>query len=158
MEERPLHPNLARVAASYDEVMLAHAEHRIDDRTALERALALVARDDNGVRWRLNPATGSWERQARSGEWVAAAPPVYGLATPTPHDFSPSAALHPARARVELNAVDEGVLYSDFSLAGSTRLDAEEESPRPPAPRRGLLIVALVLVAVVVVALASALG
>lgn len=76
-----LHPNLARIAAAYQELTQAYADGRIDAHQATMFVRELVARDDEGTQWTINPRDGGWLRFTRNGELVPAAPPQLGVAT-----------------------------------------------------------------------------
>lgn len=78
---RSLHPNLGRVAAAYDDILARWASGTIDTATATARAATLVARDDQGVRWRIAADSGDWQREEADGRWVADVPPAAGYAT-----------------------------------------------------------------------------
>lgn len=78
-----LHPNLARIAASYQDLVSTYATGRIDAAVASVRARELVARDDLGVLWTINPKDGGWLRCVRGGSWVPDVPPTAGYATLT---------------------------------------------------------------------------
>lgn len=78
-----LHPNLARIAASYQDLVSIYATGRIDASVASVRARELVARDDLGVLWTINPKDGGWLRCIHDGSWVPAVPPTAGYATLT---------------------------------------------------------------------------
>lgn len=84
----PLHPNLARIAAAYDDIHRRYGLRQLSADDAKAEILALQARDDDGVIWRISPNDGSWLRRTRDGQWVRGTPPPAGLATPTAHDLS----------------------------------------------------------------------
>lgn len=107
MDETTLHPNLAKSAAAYDELHERLERGQVSSSAAIKEAAELIARDDEGVRWRIDPTVGGWTRETLDGAWVVDTPPSYGLATTTPHDLTPnSRAFHPERY-VELGGVDE---------------------------------------------------
>jgi hypothetical protein len=121
MASTPLHPNLAKIAASYDDIIYRFGQGRVSAAAARNEVMTLVARDDEGVQWSINPDTGGWQRRTLSGTLVAGEPPAYGLATATPHDLSdPRAGFRPD-SFVELHPVDNELLYSPSQFAGSTR-------------------------------------
>lgn len=122
MESRTLHPNLARVAASYDWVLTQHRRGELSQDAALERLSELVARDDQGVQWSINPVSGNWQRKERSGRWVEDAPPAFGLRTPSPHDFrhASDATFNP-ESRLGYTEVDLDQIYDKASVVGSTQ-------------------------------------
>lgn len=118
---QPLHPNLARLAATYDEIFTRWSRGQIDAEIARQEISALVARDDDGILWSIDPDSGAWLRRTISGELVPGTPPSYGLATPTPHDLSYSPQAFNPDTTIRLQRVDDELLYSPSSLAGSTR-------------------------------------
>ena len=97
MEQGSLHPNLARIAAAYDQLTLSCSRGEVDLASVHTRIAELVARDDEGVMWRLDPESGGWLRATLSGTWVPGSPPTWGLATPTAHDLTPE---HVRRAQL----------------------------------------------------------
>lgn len=116
-----MHPNIARLAASYDEIFARYAHGQISAAKATDEVLTLVARDDEGTQWSIDPRTGGFLRKTRSGELIPDEPPTYGLATPTPHEVSPGRAFNPD-INVELTPVTNEVDQSGNPFAGSTRL------------------------------------
>lgn len=83
-----LHPNLARIAVRYQELVDAYARQEIDAAEAGVRMRELVARDDDGVQWTVNPRDGGWLRCTVWGEWVPGDPPRAGFATITAWELS----------------------------------------------------------------------
>ena len=79
-----LHPNLARIAVSYQDLAKNYANGVIDASTATVLARELVARDDSGVMWTINPRDGGWLRCLHNGTWVPGDPPRDGFANLTP--------------------------------------------------------------------------
>jgi hypothetical protein len=141
-----LHPNLARLAAAYDDVMERYAHRQLSPQQARDQILALVARDDNGVVWSISPDTGRWQYRNSHNELVAAEPPAYGFASLTAHDLTTASDAYDPDARISFYEVDDNLLHAPGSLLGSTRV----------APRSGLPIgkvaAALVTMAVIVAA------
>lgn len=121
MSTRPLHPNLAKLAANYDEIIERYANGTLGAVAAQREIAALVARDDEGILWSIDPTTGDWLRKTRSGELVPGEPPAYGLETATPHDISGARRNYLSEERVHLLEVDDELLYSPSRFAGSTR-------------------------------------
>ncbi len=130
---QPLHPNLARLAAAYDEIVERYASSRIDAVQARMEVSALVARDDEGILWSINPDTGEWLRRTITGELVVSKPPTYGLATPTPHDVSGNDEAFNPDTRIGFARVDDELLYAPNLLAGATRRSLDV----PSLARRG---------------------
>lgn len=83
----PLHPNLARLAAAYDQIVSDHQSGRLGSREARGRIAALVGRDDTGLLWAINPDSGRWGYRNLRGELVEADPPRFGIASPSPSDL-----------------------------------------------------------------------
>jgi hypothetical protein len=124
---KSLHPNLARIAATYDEIFRRYANGAISAAKARSEIAALVARDDEGTSWSIDPDSGDWLRRSRSGKLVKAEPPSFGLVTPTAHDVSPGRAFNPD-TEIDFHKVEDELLYSPSQYAGSTRV------PRQPLP------------------------
>jgi hypothetical protein len=80
----PLHPNLARLAAAYDEIVERHRQGRITSRQARGEVYALMGRDDAGLVWTINPLNGRWCYRNLRGDLVEADPPRFGVPAPTP--------------------------------------------------------------------------
>ncbi len=100
MPGQPLHPNLGRVAAAYDTLVGQFATGELDAGEVNLRADTLIARDDQGVRWRIETTTGAWQRQLTDGRWVADLPPMAGRATLAAADLAtvPGASLRTVTA------------------------------------------------------------
>lgn len=147
-----LHPALARLAVAYDDIR-RRAEYRelsVPEATALMREL--VARDDQGVQWTINPATGAWERRQLDGTWVPAAPPMSGVLLPTPHDLAPSRNIGPD-GMLMFTQVPKGLEGEPSSLVGALRVTTTTGGPASDRPRRrGALVAVAAAVAVAVVA------
>ena len=80
----PPHPNLARMAGADDEIVARRARGEMSPGQAQREVEALVARDDNGIRWSISPTTGRWQYRALNGELENADPPSSGLPGVTP--------------------------------------------------------------------------
>jgi hypothetical protein len=117
MANQPLHPNLARIAAEYDEVHRRFALGMLDAASAQAEILSLQARDDEGVIWRIDPRSGAWLRRDREGRWVTGTPPTSGLATPTPHDLTAGNGSFNPDSRISFEHVPDVA----YGLVGSTR-------------------------------------
>ena len=155
MDASTLHPNLAVLAARYDDVADQARRGLLDPAEAHRRIAVLEARDDAGTRWRIDPASGAWERLSVARGWELATPPTFGLATPTPLDVSPPGGVAPA-PDVAVRPVDEAGLYAGRALAGSTRGPRRTPEPERPAwvPRReGRVLLPLSVTGGLVVAL-----
>ncbi len=118
---QPLHPNLARLAAAYDEIFTRWSRGQIDAAAARQEISALVARDDDGILWSIDPESGAWLRRTLGGDLVPGTPPSYGMATPTPHDLSHNSGAFNPDSAIHLQRVEDELLYAPSSFAGSTR-------------------------------------
>ena len=128
-----LHPNLARIAAQYDEIVAAFRSGRVSAAQANARITALAARDDAGVEWSIDPVDGSWCYRTLDGRLVVADPPTWGLASATPSDLG-SAGRRDPDARVEFHEVDESRFVG--SLHGSTRRERLDDEGSRSGPKR----------------------
>jgi len=150
--DRPLHPNLARIAAAYDDVMTDFRAGRITPAEARRRVLTLIARDDNGLEWSIDPDTGGWQYRNQFGEMASANPPAYGVAGFTPGDLGGGRRDDP---RVRLYEVDQDALRSEGQLRGSTSIteNTVRRHPSVRGVRRNVAVGAIVLVTLLVAAL-----
>jgi hypothetical protein len=152
--DRPLHPNLAQIAAAYDDVMQSFRAGLLSPVEARRRVLTLVARDDNGLEWSINPDTGQWQYRSHFGELVSANPPAYGVVGFSPADIGGG---EPAEGRVALYEIDQRTLYTPGQLRGATMLGERPAGARR-GPRRVLVIAAAVLGAGLLAVLAAQSG
>lgn len=152
MPSQPLHPNLARLAAAYDEIIERFSNRQLSPTQARSEIMRLIARDDNGVQWSIDPDSGEWRYRNFSGDLVVSDPPAYGLSTPTAHEFSRNPNAFNPDSRIDFQEVDESLLYAPTSLAGSTRRPSEDST------RTGLLSTTKGRAAVALAALVVALG
>lgn len=130
---RPLHPNLARIAAEYDEIVSLFQRGQMTATQANAKIRALVARDDAGLEWSIDTNTGSWQFRTTTGDLVISDPPTWGLAGATPRDFGSLHGKDPDQ-RVDFHEVDESRFAG--SLHGSTRRMGSpdrEQRQRPKA-------------------------
>jgi len=152
---QPLHPNLAKLAAAYDDIFLRWTRGQIDAAEARMEILALQARDDDGILWSIDPESGAWLRRTLHGELVPGTPPSYGLATPTPHDLSNNQKAFDPNNAVQMRKVEDELLYSPSALSGSTRRGglrgAPKEAPKIPAwAVVGVSVIAVLLYVLIV--------
>jgi hypothetical protein len=142
--DKPLHPNLARIAAAYDEVMQSHRSGLLPANEARRRVLTLIARDDSGLEWSINPDTGQWQYRTQFGAQVEANPPAYGVASFSPGDLGSGSA---DDDRVTLYEIDQRALFAPGQLRGSTMLlDGPGDLRRGRwghLARRGAIVVAV---------------
>jgi hypothetical protein len=151
-----LHPNLARIAAAYDEICERVARRQITPEEARAEIAQLEARDDEGVRWSLHPDTGTWVRRTAFGDLeFDAAPPAAGY--PTMDAFSFTGDVNPAAfdptTRVTKYAVEDTPVPG--GLRGATRLGAhepQEQSWRDRLPRWAVTLTQVGVVAAAVLA------
>jgi hypothetical protein len=143
-----LHPNLARLAAAYDEIFTRWSRGQIDAAIARQEIAALVARDDDGILWSIDPESGEWLRRTITGELVPGTPPTYGLATPTPHDLSHNTAAFNPDTSIHMQPVEDELLYAPSTLAGSTRRPRIDAAPpRQKMPVWQIVVIVIGLVA-----------
>jgi len=156
MEHRRLHPNLAKMAASYDDICEQFSRNQLTAEEARVRITSLVGRDDQGVQWCISPDDGNWYRVTVSGRLVRDEPPQAGVATYTGWDLSGGDPSSDPRYRVVDHKVDPRDLSDPSALGGSTarfvRNEADERR-RTASPGRLWIVLVAVLVAVVVVSL-----
>lgn len=155
--EFALHPNLAQLAASYDDICSQVEMSLMSPADARSAILALVTRDDAGVQWCISPDDGQWYRRTRTGEMVMDSPPRSGIQTPSGWDVSSSTeSLGDPRHRVHTREVDPLEHRSPTDLAGSTVAASLTPTRRgslgrfhvePAMMRRGVALLAVVLVA-----------
>lgn len=121
-----LHPNLARIAAAYDQICERFASGALDALEARRQIEALAARDDNGVIWTIDAVSGDWHYRTLDGRLVPGEPPTSGYATPTAHDVTRNPQGPRPSDRLVVLPVDDTPSVPG-SLAGSTR-------PAAPVP------------------------
>jgi hypothetical protein len=153
--DQPLHPNLAQLVAARDEILERWRGGSVDWSEARRQMLALVARDDQGVLWLLNPDDGGWYRRTRDGRLVRDVPPSFGVATPTAFDLSSGDPFRDPRRRITHDVVDPRAFGATDSLVGATQRHAP--APPPPAGRPNVDLVRTAVIAAVAVALLVAL-
>lgn len=147
---QPLHPNLAKIAAAYDDIYRRFSLGQLDARRAQAEIAALVARDDEGVMWSIDPESGDWRRRTRTGQLVVDNPPGFGLATPTAADVSGGGDFNPS-SHISFVEVDQGLLTPPDPLTGATRRHLQHHTPGENMPiGRTLRILALAAIAVAV--------
>ena len=86
--EQALHPSLARIAASYDYIISEMDAGRLSPAQARAKMTALIARDDQGVRWTIDPQTGEWLRITITGDLEYDSPPRSGVLTADAFNYS----------------------------------------------------------------------
>lgn len=138
-----LHPNLARIAVAYQDLVQSFAFGRIDSTQASVQARELVARDDDGTMWTINPRDGGWLRCSVFGEWAPGEPPTSGFSTLSAWGLS-------GREGVDV-ALDFKVVADSApaGLSGATRLKVNRERRTANMSRPSWLYPAALVVAVV---------
>jgi hypothetical protein len=152
MDSSPLHPNLARIAAAYDEAMRLLDVGQIDTAAAMSRINSLHARDDEGVVWSISPSDGSWRRRTLAGEWVTGQPPASGVATLTAHDLSRD----PTKFNPDSNIVFSAAAVESDGLRGSVRGSLIVDAPPQLRPHVVAAVVISIVAAVSIAAAAMA--
>lgn len=143
MTDEPLHPNLARIAAAYDDIHRRFSVRQIDADGARAEILALQARDDEGVIWRISPDDGSWLRRSRDGQWNPGTPPTSGLATPTAHDLSRDPNLFNPDRNITFDTVADKV---DGLHGASRQLHTDQRAASGGPDAAGKLLFAVMMV------------
>ena len=122
MTEPTLHPNLASLASSYDEILRELAAGRINTAQARSAIAQLQARDDQGIRWSIDPDTGAWVRVTALGDLeFDDSPPTSGYRTADAFDFGAHPAAFNPNDQVHLTSADPGLNRPPTALAGATR-------------------------------------
>lgn len=153
-----LHPNLARIAASYQEICDRFGRGTIDTAQAALEIRDLVARDDDGVQWTINPRDGGWLFCSKQHGWQPGMPPQSGLATLTAHDLSDR---HSAGSQMHYNP-DADISWTEVSdedgrtLAGATRRVEHQPAGEQRTRRTVVLLVAVAIAAAAAVGLYAA--
>jgi hypothetical protein len=115
-----IHPNLAQIAASYDDICEQVNMGIMSGPDARRAVMALVARDDQGVQWLISPDDGNWYRRTLTGELVSDTPPTSGIATPSGWDVSGAEQIEDPRRRVWGFNVEGDAGRQTGELHGST--------------------------------------
>jgi hypothetical protein len=154
MDNEQLHPNLARIAATYDDLFEQYSRNQLSAAEAKARIRTLVARDDHGIEWSLNPEDRSWYRRTVHGQWIKDTPPTVGVATWNGWDISGHDPMSDPRYRVEETPTDPRLITNTDALRGSTARMVRNHPDPDPVPRsteRSRWILTGVLVAITVV-------
>ena len=114
-----LHPNIARIAARYDQILVELNQGLVTPEVARDLIYQLEARDDHGVRWTIDPATGNFLRRTAFGELIPDTPPSYGVDTKDGFHYSSSGASKDPAWHITNQVVPEPD-GSSFTLDGST--------------------------------------
>lgn len=135
MDDR-LHPNLARVAAAYDDLFEQFARGQLSAADAKARIRNLIARDDSGIEWTLNPDDRNWYRRTVHGDWVRDRPPTMGVKTASGWDMSGHDPMADPRHRVSDTRIDPRLVTDPDVLRGSTARMVRNHPEPAPVPRR----------------------
>jgi hypothetical protein len=125
-----LHPNLARIAVAYQDLVQAYASGLVDANRASVMMRELVARDDEGTQWTINPRDGGWLRCTVWGEWVSANPPQNGFATLSAWELSGTKGADQALMYASVDAAPV-VGYKGLTAEKAQRVQAHRQSERP---------------------------
>ena len=90
MNEPTLHPNLAKLAAAYDEILDRIARGQVTSVAARAEIAQLEARDDQGVRWNIDPDTGEWVRTCTIVTTDATTAMMFGWQRTRPDPVTPT--------------------------------------------------------------------
>ena len=119
---KSLHPNLAKIALRYDEIIEAYQRKEYSEQGAYQLLCGLNARDDNGVLWRINAVSGVWEFKQFSGLWLVGDPPIFGFEGASIDDFNKMN----VASNIDMFEVDQENLYPKDQLLGSTNLSRKK--------------------------------
>lgn len=149
-----LHPNLARLAAAYDRIIEQMEAGQLTAVNARARIAQLEARDDQGVRWSIDPDSGQFVRKTAFGEVEFDSPPRFGVMTADAYDYTGVSGDDDPNTRIELYAAPTVGAPSD--LAGATQRPSTFSEPwwkrawrtlvELPERTRRMLVIALVAV------------
>lgn len=132
-----LHPNLAKLAAAYDEIVERLGRHQITVAAARIEISQLEARDDQGVRWSIDPDSGEWTRKTATGDLeYDPNPPTYGYETPDAHTYTPNSKTFDPSTRLQTMAVDPTMELGPTNLMGATQRPSSGGA-RPGLPAVG---------------------
>ena len=143
---KSLHPNLARIDLRYDETIQKFNEHQLDASQTLSILQTLVARDDNGVVWAIDPHSGKWVYRDIKGEFIPGEPPVYGVAGIKTIDLDREAK-YDNDWNISNIEIDQSLIYPIGSLNGSTYLPSLEQ--RKKSFESGYVLAVIFLLAVI---------
>lgn len=144
-----LHPNLAAMAASYDLVIAEMEARRLTPAAARARIGALEARDDQGVRWSIDPDTGQFLRKTAFGDVEFDTPPSSGVMTATGFTYSSTSRDDDPRLRMNVFAAGApSVPLGDVPVNQSN-----PSGGRTAATYRAVLVAAAVIAVLIVVLL-----
>lgn len=73
-----LHPELAKIASRYDEIVNLCKVNKITIYKANDLIGKLFARDDNGIYWSIDPRNGRWFYVDMENNKIFAEPPIFG--------------------------------------------------------------------------------
>lgn len=136
-----LHPNLAVLAADYDNIIESLRTHRMSASDARAAVTALEARDDFGIRWSIDPDSGRFVRKTAFGDLEFDTPPSHGVATPTGFTYSPTVSDDDPRLRMSVFALGAAQIPLHDHDVSATHRGAAGRHHRP-LPRKTLELIA----------------
>lgn len=136
MSEPTLHPNLAKIAVEYDRILERLGLGQITATVAQAEIAQLEARDDQGIRWSIDPSTGEWVRKTAHGDVeYDPAPPTFGYMTPDAYDYTPNPSTFNPSDQIHMAAVNDQLERPPASLTGATRSFSPQPSSKGLARR-----------------------
>lgn len=148
---KSLHPNLAKIALRYDEIIEAYQRKEFDEQGAYQLLANLNARDDNGVLWRINAVSGSWEFKQFNGLWSQGEPPIFGFEGATIDDFNSVDSLR----KIDMFEVDQENLYPSDQLLGSTNLSRKKSRVKVYSMTNAFILVTFITLGCFVIIFAT---
>lgn len=131
MSDENLHPNLARMAAAYDQIIEQLDAGMITATQARSRIDQLEAKDDQGTRWSIDPESGDFVRRTAFGELEFGTPPAFGVASLDAFTISdPDRDDNPA---LRLDTQQVSTFTSPAGMMGATRMVIPDEQDLPDA-------------------------
>jgi hypothetical protein len=115
-----LHPNIARMAASYDRLLSLMSSGQLTSEQARVRISQLEARDDHGIRWTVDPSSGRFLRRTAFGTLVPDTPPAVGIDTKDAFYYSDYSRDDNPEHKITTTSVS-GPERVPTTLAGATR-------------------------------------
>lgn len=127
-----LHPNLARLAAAYDAIIGQMDCNQLTAVQARARISQLEARDDQGVRWSIDPDTGQFIRKTAFGDSEYDTPPKWGVQTDDAFSYTSDPLVENPNLRLQHTNVT-GLTHPPTDLAGAT----QRPNPQRPSMKAG---------------------
>lgn len=130
-----VHPNVARLAAAYDSILDQLDRGQLTSVQARAKISQLEARDDQGVRWSIDPDTGGYVRKTAFGEMEYDAPPMWGVRTNDAFDYTANPLVENPNSRL-VHVQMEQMMKPPTGLAGATQAQGAQ---RPSMKATGVL-------------------